>query len=141
MAQVATVYSVAPFPRGPGDILHSLRAADVNAKRPRPTDKRVWASVEKTARSVIRDAFEEALRRDPHKTRRWVVLVDGEPKQLRAVKAEARRAGVKVTILADIVHVIEYVWDAARAPRRKLRQGREVGRRSAARAAQRPQWR
>jgi hypothetical protein len=116
MAQVATVYSIAPFPRGPADILHSLRAADaVNAKRPRPTDKRVWASVEKTARAVIREAFEEALRRDPDKTRRWVVLVDGDPKQLRAVKAEARRAGVKVTILADIVHVIEYVWDAARA--------------------------
>ena len=64
---------------------------------------------------VIREAFAEALRRDPEKTRRWVVLVDGEPKQLRAVKAEARRAGVKVTILADIVHVIEYVWGAARA--------------------------
>lgn len=72
-------------------------------------------SVEKTARSVIRDAFEEALRRDPEETRRWVVLVDGEPKQLRAVKAEARRAGVKVTILADIVHVLEYIWAAARA--------------------------
>ena len=116
MAQVATVYSIAPFPRGPADILHTLRTADeVDAKRPRPTDKRVWASVEKTARAVIRDAFEEALRRDPDKTRRWVVLVDGEPKQLRAVKAEARRVGVKVTILADIVHVIEYVWDAARA--------------------------
>lgn len=116
MAQVATVYSIAPFPRGPGDILHSLRDADdVDAKRPRPTDKRVWASVEKSARVVIREAFEEALRRDPEKTRRWVVLVDGEPKQLRAVKAEARRAGVKVTILADVIHVIEYIWDAARA--------------------------
>lgn len=116
MAQVATVYSIAPFPRGPADILHTLRDPDeVDAKRPRPTDKRVWASVEKSARTVIREAFAEALRRDPEKTRRWVVLVDGEPKQLRAVKAEARRAGVKVTILADIVHVIEYVWGAARA--------------------------
>jgi hypothetical protein len=116
MAQVATVYSIAPYPRGPADILHSLRAADdVDTQRPRPTDKRVWASVEKTGRAVIRDAFEEALRRDPDKARRWVVLVDGEPKQLRAVKAEARRAGVKVAILADIIHVIEYVWDAARA--------------------------
>jgi hypothetical protein len=116
MAQVATVYSIAPFPRGPADILHSLRdAGEVDARRPRPTAKRVWASVEKSAREVIREVFEEALRRDPHKTRRWVVLVDGEPKQLRAVKAEARRAGAKVTILADIVHVIEYVWDAARA--------------------------
>ena len=45
----------------------------------------------------------------------WVVLVDGEPKQLRAVKAEARRIGAKVTILVDIVHVIEYIWAAARA--------------------------
>jgi len=116
MAQVATVYSVAPFPRGPGDVLHTLRdAEEVDAARPRPTDKRVWASVEKSGRAVIREAFEEALRRDPEKARRWVVLVDGEPKQLRYVKAEARRAGVKVTILADIVHVIEYIWAAARA--------------------------
>lgn len=116
MAQVATVYSIAPFARGPADIIHSLRQRDdVDAKRPRPTDKRVWASVEKTQRQVIREAFAEALRRDPENTRRWVVLVDGEPKQLRAVKAEARRAGVKVTILADIVHVLEYIWAAARA--------------------------
>jgi hypothetical protein len=116
MAQVATVYSIAPFVRTPSDIVHTLRDADeLDTKRPRPTDKRVWASVEKSGRAVIREAFQEALRRDPDKKRRWVVLVDGEPKQLRAVKAEARRAGVKVTILADIVHVIEYIWDAARA--------------------------
>jgi hypothetical protein len=53
------------------DILHSLRDHDeVDAKRPRPTDKRVWASVEKMARTVIREAFAEALRRDPDQTRR-----------------------------------------------------------------------
>jgi hypothetical protein len=116
MAQVATVYSVAPFPRTAADIVHSLRdASEVDTKRPRPTDKRVWASVEKSPRAVIREAFEEAQRRDPEKRRRWVVLVDGENKQLRAVKAEARRAGVKVTILVDIVHVLEYIWGAARA--------------------------
>jgi hypothetical protein len=116
MAQVATVYSIAPFPRGAADIVHGLRDADdVDARRPRPTDKRVWASVEKHSRTVIREAFAEALRRDPDKRRRWVVLVDGEPKQLRGVKAEARRAGVQVIILIDIVHVLEYVWAAARA--------------------------
>ena len=38
MAQVATVYSIAPFPRGPSDILHSLRKPDdIDAKRPRPS--------------------------------------------------------------------------------------------------------
>lgn len=116
MAQVATVYSIAPFPRGPGDVLHSLRDKDdISTKGPRPADKRVWASVEKSPRAVICEAFDEALRRDPDKRRRWVVLVDGEPKQLRAVRTEARRAGVNVTILADIVHVLEYIWNAARA--------------------------
>lgn len=116
MAQVATVYSIAPFPRTARDVLHTLRNADeVSTRRPRPTDKRVWASVDKGMAAVIREAFDEALRRDPDKERRWVVLVDGDPKQVRAVKAEARRVGVKVTLIADIVHVIEYIWDAARA--------------------------
>jgi hypothetical protein len=116
MAQVATVYSIAPFPRTAADILHTIRdPKEVETRRPRPSDKRVWASVEKQPRAVIREAFDEALRRDPDKRRRWIVLVDGEPKQLRSVKAEARRAGVSVTILVDLVHVLEYVWGAARA--------------------------
>lgn len=116
MAQVATVYSIAPFPRTAGDILHTTRdAAELDTKRPRPTDKRVWASVEKEAREVIREAFDEALRRDPERRRRWVVLVDGAPKQLEMVKTEARRIGAEVTIILDVVHVIEYVWGAARA--------------------------
>lgn len=115
MAQVAAVYSVAPWVRSPADILHGLRPEDVEKRRPEPHDKRVWASVEKHPRKVIREAFDEALRRDPDKRRPWVVLVDGEPRQLRAVKAEARRLGVKVTIVLDLVHVLEYVWKAARA--------------------------
>jgi hypothetical protein len=116
MAQVAAVYSIAPFVRSATDIVNPLRdRADVESRRPRPTDKRVWASVEKLRPTVIREAFDEALRRDPTKLRRWVVLVDGDPTQLTAVKNEARRIGVTVTILTDLVHVLEYLWSAARA--------------------------
>lgn len=115
MAQVATVYWIEPWPRTAADVVHTLRGPDVETKRPRPVDKRVWASVEKHPSKVIREAFDEALRRDPDRRQRWIVLVDGEPKQLRAVKAEARRVGVQVTILVDVVHVLEYVWKAARA--------------------------
>jgi hypothetical protein len=114
MAQVATVYSVAPWPRAAMDLLRKPSEQD-EPKRPRPHDKRVWASVEKHPRTVIRAMFDEAQRRDPDHLRRWIVLVDGEPKQLAAVKAEARRVTVKVTILADVVHVVEYIWKAARA--------------------------
>lgn len=115
MAQVAAVYSVTPWVRTPEDVLHGLRSKEAEKNRPRPYAKRVWASVEKTPAKVIREIFEEALRQDPEKKRRWIVLVDGEPKQLRAVKTAARRAGVKVTIVVDVVHVIEYIWKAARA--------------------------
>jgi hypothetical protein len=115
MAQVAAVYSVAPWPRTAADVLNKVRESNTPTPRPAPHDKRVWASVEKHPRKVIRSMFEEALRRDPEQCRRWVVLVDGEPKQLAAVKAEARRVGVKITILVDVVHVLEYVWKAARA--------------------------
>ena len=115
MAQVCAVYSVEPWPRTVADVVHGLRGENTEAKRPRPTAKRVWASVEKAPRKVIRQAFEEGLRRDPEKKRRWVVLVDGEPRQLAAVKAEAKRIGVKVTVMLDVVHVLEYLWLAARA--------------------------
>jgi len=114
MAQVAAVYSVAPWPRTAAEVLRKPTEKDAT-KRPSPHDKRVWASVEKHPRKVIRAIFDEALRRDPDRQRRWVVLVDGEPKQLAAVKAEARRIGVKPTILVDVIHVLEYVWKAARA--------------------------
>lgn len=115
MAQVAAVYSVAPWERTPEDILHGLRPKGIEKKRPKVHAKRVWASVEKSPSKVIQAMFDEALRRDPDKKRRWVVLVDGDAKQLRAVRAAARRAGVQVTILVDVVHVIEYIWKAARA--------------------------
>ena len=115
MAQVCTVYTVEPWQRSAADVVHGLRGDEVETRRPRPRDKRVWASIDKTPRKLIREAFEEARRRDPEHRRRWVVLVDGEPNQLRAVKAEARRARVEVELLVDIVHVIEYLWLAARA--------------------------
>jgi hypothetical protein len=114
MAQVATVYSVAPWPRTAADVLRKSTEEDTT-KRPQPHDKRVWASVEKHPSKVIRTMFDEAQKRDPEHRRRWVVLVDGEPKQLAAVKVQARRIGVKVTILVDVVHVLEYLWKAARA--------------------------
>ena len=115
IAQVATIYDVAPWQRTAADVLHTLKDDETETARPKPTRKRVFASVKKSHRAVIREAFDEALRRDPERRRRWVVLLDGDAKQLDAVKAEAKRIGVAVTIIADIVHVLEYVWKAARA--------------------------
>jgi hypothetical protein len=115
MAQVATVYTLAPWVRTPADILHTLRPDDLDAVRPRPTHKRVWASVEHTPQRVVDDAFAEAIRRDPERRRRWVVLVDGQRDQLQRVQRAARKVGVEITIVLDVIHVLEYLWKAAYA--------------------------
>jgi len=116
MAQVAAVYTIPPFVRSAADVIHTMRdKAKVDAKRPRPVHKRVFASVEKTQARVIAEMFDEAERRDPEHARRWVALVDGERNQLRSVRAEARKRGVELTIVVDVVHVLEYLWAAARA--------------------------
>lgn len=74
---------------------------------------RVWASVEKPAEVVTRELFEEAERRDPGHRRRWGVLVDGERHQIERLRAEARRRGVEAVFVLDLMHVLEYLRDAA----------------------------
>jgi hypothetical protein len=118
MAEVAAVYTVAAYVRNPSDVLADLRPVrDVerDRHRPTPTNKRVWASVSKPAEKVIGDAFDEARRRDPEGKRRWVVLLDGNRDQLRLVKKAARKVGASITIIVDLIHVLEYVWKAAYA--------------------------
>jgi hypothetical protein len=113
-AQVATIYTLDPWVRTAMDILHDLRAMRPMATpRPRPVNKRVWASLEAEPKDVIEQAFAEGLRRDPERRRRWVVLVDGNREQLRQVKQAAKKAGVDVTIILDLIHVLEYLWKAA----------------------------
>lgn len=114
MAQVASVYTIAPFVRRPEDFIAELRNADAPAKkRPRPEQKRVWASVEKSTEEVIADLFDEASRRDPERKKRWVALVDANLTQLDNLKAQAKSHNVDLTVIVDIMHVLEYVWKAA----------------------------
>ena len=58
--------------------------------------------------------FTEAHKRDPKHSKEWVILVDGNKHQLHVVKSLAKKEGVKASIILDIIHVIEYLWDAAR---------------------------
>jgi hypothetical protein len=115
MAQVAAVYTVAPFVRRPEDLLSELRGDGEPVVRPRPENKRVWASVDQTADEVIAHLFAEALRRDPAFKKRWVSVVDGNLSQLDSLLDHAERQGAELTVIIDIVHVLEYVWKAALA--------------------------
>jgi hypothetical protein len=114
MAEVAAVYLVEPFVRDAEDVIRELRPVhDVKTRRPRPTNKRVWASVVQDAADVVDQAFQEAQRLDLTHERRWVVVVDGNPDQIRAVRKVATRHRAKVTLVLDVIHVLEYLWKAA----------------------------
>ena len=110
MAELAVVYDCTPVPRTATDIL----AREAN-KTEAPTARVKWctASVLQDAGVVIAAAFEEAERRDPQHLRPWVALVDGNNHQISVIRAEARKRGINIAVLVDIVHVLEYLWDAA----------------------------
>ena len=64
---------------------------------------------------MILDALEEARRRDPEMKRTWVVLVDGNRDQICLARKAARKLGVVITIIVDLIHVLEYLGKAAYA--------------------------
>ncbi|MCP4201509.1 MAG: ISKra4 family transposase, partial [bacterium] len=82
-------------------------------KRPRPQNKRVWASLKKSPEEVIAQAFEEALQRDPGREKRWFALVDGAPSPLKILPRLAKSYGVELTVVLDLIHVSEYLWKAS----------------------------
>jgi hypothetical protein len=115
MATVAAVYTLNPWVRRPDEIVRELHPGDepLTEARPRPEDKRVWASLKQSPEEVITQAFEEAARRDPQQHKQWVALVDGNPTQLSLLQTAAAKWGVALVIILDLIHVLEYLWKAA----------------------------
>lgn len=112
MATVAAVFAKAPFVRTPRMIIDSLFPAGTKAPSklpaPKPEHKRVWASLRKSKSDVIEEVRQEVLRRDPGGLMTLVALTDGERAfQKRVVKS------MKVTLILDLIHVLERVWTAA----------------------------
>jgi hypothetical protein len=44
----------------------------------------------------------------------WVALVDGNKTQIRILRRIAKEKSLDLTIIVDVIHVIEYLWDAGR---------------------------
>jgi len=128
MAIVATVYDVAPYVRTPLQVADGLfpiddstahfrqqrqrRKALQKSRRPRPSAKRVWASLERDPSRVMGEAFAEAAARDPERRRQWIVLVDGEQHQLRLLRRYQKQYDFRIVM--DFYHVLERLWAAAR---------------------------
>jgi hypothetical protein len=123
LAEVGAVYDLTPVPRRPTDVMGSENTRENTgdktgqppAPEPVPVAKNKWvtASIVDNAARVLRDIFDEAERRDPTHTRTWVALVDGNNHQIDRIEAEAADRGIEVTIVVDLIHVLEYLWGAA----------------------------
>ena len=114
MSTVAAVYTIEPFVRTPEQIVRELAPIhEALPVRPRPEDKRVWASLKHPPEGIIDQAFEEAQRRDPKHTKEWIALVDGNETQLDFLWLAAKDYRVDLVIILDLIHVLEYLWKAA----------------------------
>jgi hypothetical protein len=113
MAEVCAVYEVTPAERSAADILpadeHERQAARL---APKAKNKWLSASVTEDASTIVADMFQEADRRDPEHQRAWIALVDGNNHQIDRITKEAKTRKLNVTILIDVIHVIEYLWSA-----------------------------
>ncbi len=119
MATVAGIYHTDRHVRTPHTVAQQFAPVRLVPHQrnvaPKPVGKTLWASLEKSMKEVIETGFAEGKRRDPEHQAEWVVLVDGDLTQLDDIEQAARSFGVEVVIILDIMHVLEYLWKAAKA--------------------------
>jgi hypothetical protein len=113
MATVAAVHNQAPVIRTPQQVLDSLFCTDQRREpeqpRPRPSHKRVWASLIADKDTFIADVKAEMTRRDPDRHCSWVIVTDGE----RALQHRVVDSFEDVTLVLDLLHAMEKLWKAA----------------------------
>jgi hypothetical protein len=116
MATVGTVYTVAPRPRTPEEVVESLfkerpklAVAKPTTSQNRPEHKRLWASLEKTKDDIISAMAAEMERRDPGHSKKRAVVTDGE----RALQQRVTKLLPGVLLILDLLHVLERLWAVA----------------------------
>ena len=117
-AEVACVFEVIPGPRTAEQVMASHHGGDGKTGQeatpaPQAVRRRYRADIDADRSASIRWLFDEAGRRDPGHARDWIALVDGDNHQIRLIEQQAADRGITITILIDLIHVLEYLWKAA----------------------------
>jgi hypothetical protein len=114
-AVVTALYTIQPYQRTPEAVAAALlRDPDRPdpGPRPRPVNKELRATLDGKAVAVERLAA-RAQRREGPQIRDRVALTDGA----EALQDTMRAALPGYTLVLDIIHAVEYLWDAANAIR------------------------
>jgi hypothetical protein len=122
MATVGSVHTTTPHYRTAEEIVENLmdpetakEHANKESKRPKPENRRIWASVLKTKDEVIQQIAEEMARRDPERKKIAICLTDGEQALKRRALKYLKASFPNLILILDIIHVLEYLWEAAHA--------------------------
>jgi len=112
-AIVTALYTIAPYPRTPADVVAALLdepAATTPVTRPRPIQKEVRATLDGKAAALARLA-DRAGQRTHAAIQHRVALTDGA----EALQQQMTTRLPAFTLVLDIIHATEYLWDAANA--------------------------
>lgn len=117
-ATVALSFSFNPVKRTAEDVLKGLFKERSSSRK---KDKRISINVHKRAfmcaqKETIEYGVKHALKRNPDKDKRIIALVDCGAGLEQGILEKITKQGLQDNldaIIADIVHVSEYIWDAA----------------------------
>ena len=127
MATVASVHTTKPYARTADEVVANLMEprpdrpkgkAGKDApekKRPRPENRRLWASLRKSKDEVFDEVVEEMRYRDKDGTKTVVCVMDGERALQGRALSRLKSAFPAMSIILDLMHALEYLWKAAYA--------------------------
>jgi hypothetical protein len=112
-ATVTAVYTISPYQRRSDDIIRALLPSQVpdvasQALRPTPTGKQVFGTLA-GQEAAFEHLLEQAARRGSLQLTHTVALTDGN----RGLKKQVLEKFPQFTLIVDMMHVMEYLWQAA----------------------------
>ena len=111
-AVVTSIYTIAPAPRKPEDVVASLfqerDAEEQKSAREGPRHKESWATLEGKDEALSRLRRRTTQREGAH-LRARVALTDGA----QALQMRVTEHFPEFTLILDFIHANEYLWDAA----------------------------
>ena len=112
-AVVTGLYTIAPHPRTPAEVVASLFHAErhpmsTTAQHMRPQNKRLWATMDGKDTALERLAKQVASREGSHIQHR-VALTDGA----QALQERVQQHFPTFTLVLDFIHADEKLWDVA----------------------------
>jgi len=112
-ATITALYTITPYQRTADDIIRALVSDDaletaVRSPRPTPSNKQIFGTLA-GQQAAFEQLTQQVARRDGDQIAHYVALTDGN----RGLKNRVQHDLPHFTLILDIIHVTEYLWDAA----------------------------